>query len=349
MQTIQQCIIRSGLRLPSEFYYRNKTGEVMVEPIKAIGDNENILSLNDAIACKENLVEYLNTVDECIDLYGNEFVFRHFELDFSVYDFETGRKLLDFPYHRSFYKLHEMLKSWMDEANNGKFFFRYNYTALDVYRRNIYICFSKYQLIAPTSENSAELPNNLATEELPPPLETVEFSDGWKGIPIITFRTSTRTFLNAFWRELFRAENFCRQVSKQCGVYENIWTYRRFVPQNIDELILSQNQMSFFFEVEDLFDLSVEGKYFTPSSKAVMVVGQMKKGVLHSGDEIICLNSCYEEEFRCTVESIEQPSVRNITEISFEAASKNGDNRFAIKIDNKKTQDFDYVFYICIK
>lgn len=319
----------------------------MVEPITAIGDNENVLSLDDAIAYKENLVEYLDIVDECIDLYGNEFVFRHFQLDFSVHDFETGRKLLDFPYHRSFYKLHEMLKYWMDEANNGKFFFRYNNTVLDVYRRNSYICFSKYQLIAPTNEEPAELANNLATEELPPPLETVEFPDGWKGIPIITFRTPTRTFLNAFWRELFRAENFCRQISKQCGVYENIWDYRRLVPENIDELILSQNQMSFFFEVEDLFELLVEGKYLTPSSKAVMVVGQLKKGALHSGDEIICLNSCYKEVFRCTVESIEQPPDRNISEINLEKALKNGDNRFAIKIDNKNRQDFDYVFYIC--
>ena len=47
-------------------------------------------------------------------------------------------------------------------------------------------------------------------------------------------------------------ENFCRRVSKEYGIYENIWSHRRLVPENIDKLILSQNQLSLFLEIQEI-------------------------------------------------------------------------------------------------
>lgn len=350
MEIIQQCIIRSGFQLLPDFYYRNKkTGEIMTEPLIAIGDKEHFLSLDAAIVSKEELMSYFDAVNGAVDLYGNEFIFRHFALDFSIYNSENGRKLIDFPFHRSFSNLYQMLKYWMDETKNGEYFFRYDNKVLDVYRHRDYISFTKIQLVSPSAEKTNIERDALTGEEMPPPLETIAFPDGWEGIPIITFRTPARAFLNVFWHELFRAENFCRQVSKQLGIYENIWDYRRLVPEDIDKLIMSQNQLSFFLEVQDAFELSIEGKYFTPSRKSAMVTGVLKKGTLHIGEEIICLNGCYKEEFRCTVEAIEQPPIGNITEASLEVASQNGDDRFTIEVKDKNKKDFDSVFYICKK
>lgn len=348
METIQQCIIRSGFQLPDDFYYRNsKNGNIGIESLTNIGDAEHFLSLDGAIAAKEELMRYFDAVNQCIDLYGNEFLFRHFSLDFSIYNSVTGRKLLDFPYHRSFNQLYEMLKYWMDEANNGKYFFRYNNKILEVYRDREYIYFSKYQRLVSSEEEPEVEQNKTNTAELPPPLETITFSDGCKGIPLIAFRTPARAFLNIFWHELFRTENFCRQISKEYGVYENIWTNRRLFPQEIDQLILSQNQLSCFLEVQNILDHSEEGKYFTPSRKAALISGVLKKGTIYTGEEVICLNSCYKEAFRCMVETIEQPPLGSIPEASLQVVSEVGNDRFALEIKGKSKKDFESVFYIC--
>ena len=222
METIQQCTIRSGVQLPAEFYYRDETGGVMTAPLPCIGDGEHFLSLDDAIAAKEELLAYFDAVDQAIDLFGSEFVFRHFSLDFSILDAESGRLMLHFPYHRSFSSLHEMLNHWMDEGKEGELFFSFDGRELIVYRRKENICFSYRQDEKTREPGNKEIsgtnePEDLETEKLP-----------------VEFQTPARPFLNSFWRELFRAENFCRKVSKEYGSYENIWENRRLVPADID-------------------------------------------------------------------------------------------------------------------
>ena len=348
METIQQCIIRAGFQLPTNFYYRNKkTGEVMTEALIETGDKEDFMSLDAAIVAREKLMSYFDAVDQAINLYGNEFVFRHFALDFSVYYSSNGRRLLGFPYHRSFSKLYEMIKHCMDESKEGGYFFEYDNTLLNMHQHREHIYISYFQLIRPTSTTHESEQPRKSDEQMPPQPETIRFSNGEQGIPIIIFRTPARPFLNTFWHELFRTENFCRKVSKEYGVYQNIWTNRRLVPANIDQLILSQNQMSLFFEVHDAFELSTEGKYFSKPKQNLIVTGALKKGSLNPADEVVCLNSCYKEKFRCVVTVIEQPPVGNVSKANLEMVTINGDDRFALEISDKSKQDFESVFYIC--
>ncbi|HHT28984.1 hypothetical protein [Petrimonas mucosa] len=334
METIQQCTIRSGVQLPAEFYYRDETGGVMTAPLPCIGDGEHFLSLDDAIAAKEELLAYFDAVDQAIDLYGSEFVFRHFSLDFSILDAESGRLMLHFPYHRSFSSLHEMLNHWMDEGKEGELFFSFDGRELIVYRRKENICFSYRQDEKTREPGNKEIsgtnePEDLETEKLP-----------------VEFQTPARPFLNSFWRELFRAENFCRKVSKEYGSYENIWENRRLVPADIDRLLLSQNQMSFFLDVEDVYNLSQEGKYLTPSSKRLMIGGILKKGFLRAGDEIVCLDSTYLEICKCVVESLIRPPGDPDTDTCVEIVRQERPERIGIIVKDKELEDLDGVFYI---
>lgn len=347
METIPQCIIRTGFKLSSKFYYRNsKTGDVMIESLPTIGDEDGLLSLNDAIQNREELLSYFDAVEQAADLYSNEFLFRHFALDFSIYDAEGERKLLDFPFHRSFSKIYGMLRYWMNEASNGAYHFQYDNKILDVLRHREYMCFSEFQIVAPLVNNvNVEQKEEYKEKKLIIP-QDIKLSKGYKAIPTNKFRTLARPFLNTFWHELFLTENFCRQVSKEYGLYENIWMYRRLVPQDIDLLILSQNNRPLFVEVQDVLELSTGAEDCIFSDPEVMIIGVLKKGLLRIGDKVAVLNSCYDELVRYTVDSIEHASAGDIEKASPEIASKYGDNRFVIGFKGKRKQDFDGAVYL---
>ena len=104
--------------------------------------------------------------------------------------------------------------------------------------------------------------------------------------------------------------------------------------------------MSFFLDVEDVYNLSQEGKYLTPSSKRLMIGGILKKGFLRAGDEIVCLDSTYLEICKCVVESLIRPPGDPDTDTCVEIVRQERPERIGIIVKDKELEDLDGVFYI---
>lgn len=89
----------------------------------------------------------------------------------------------------------------------------------------------------------------------------------------------------------------------------------------------------FAFQIDDVFALKVDG---------VVVVGKVTSGILHCGDQVICIPKAG-DSFSCVIEGIEQPNpMRQGQYIHPNEARANGpcNGYYALRISERDKSDF---------